>query len=349
MKILLIGGSRFIGRHLAQQAQAAGHEVILFNRGQSWPDAPFQQIQGNLNQITEYKQTLLDLAPDAVLHCLAMTPQHAHDFVSVFADSSARLSLLSSADCYAAFQDLVKGREQSDWPLNEHDPVTEIPYYWRSIDSLHNVDYDKNQVTEIVQAACPQATVYRLPMVYGPHDQQYAYRHGWILQHIRLQQDKVVLGLNKQASLWHYGYVENIAAALLHGMTEIGNESAHAGKIYNLAEKRVRSWRRWVELFYAAAEQKLEVLTMPDDWLEKDDTTAAQVPQHLLLDSSAFALDTDFVAPIGIEQAIQRTLAWGLQEPDQLGPVPDFAGRHLAWESYLAARNRYHDTIAHEN
>jgi 2'-hydroxyisoflavone reductase len=33
MKILVIGGTRFIGRHFATAAVAQGHDVTLFNRG----------------------------------------------------------------------------------------------------------------------------------------------------------------------------------------------------------------------------------------------------------------------------------------------------------------------------
>ena len=37
MKILIIGGTRFLGRHLVESALARGHEVTLFNRGKSNP------------------------------------------------------------------------------------------------------------------------------------------------------------------------------------------------------------------------------------------------------------------------------------------------------------------------
>lgn len=37
MKILIIGGTKFVGRHLVDAALAAGHEVTLFNRGQTNP------------------------------------------------------------------------------------------------------------------------------------------------------------------------------------------------------------------------------------------------------------------------------------------------------------------------
>ncbi|MFZ1767832.1 MAG: NAD-dependent epimerase/dehydratase family protein, partial [Caldilinea sp.] len=37
MRLLIIGGTVFLGRHLAEQALQRGHAVTLFNRGQSNP------------------------------------------------------------------------------------------------------------------------------------------------------------------------------------------------------------------------------------------------------------------------------------------------------------------------
>ena len=38
MKLLIIGGTRFLGRALVDTAVARGHTVTLFNRGKSNPD-----------------------------------------------------------------------------------------------------------------------------------------------------------------------------------------------------------------------------------------------------------------------------------------------------------------------
>ena len=44
MRILIIGGTRFLGRHLVEAALARGHEVTLFNRGKSNPGL-FPQVE----------------------------------------------------------------------------------------------------------------------------------------------------------------------------------------------------------------------------------------------------------------------------------------------------------------
>jgi 2'-hydroxyisoflavone reductase len=38
MRILIVGGTRFVGRHITEAALAAGHEVTLLHRGQTGPD-----------------------------------------------------------------------------------------------------------------------------------------------------------------------------------------------------------------------------------------------------------------------------------------------------------------------
>jgi 2'-hydroxyisoflavone reductase len=51
MKLLIIGGTRFLGRHLVTAALERGHEVTLFNRGtQPAPLAPVETIHGDRNK-----------------------------------------------------------------------------------------------------------------------------------------------------------------------------------------------------------------------------------------------------------------------------------------------------------
>ena len=52
MKLLILGGTRFVGRHLVTAAIARGHEVTLFNRGRhsSDPPADIETILGDRNR-----------------------------------------------------------------------------------------------------------------------------------------------------------------------------------------------------------------------------------------------------------------------------------------------------------
>jgi nucleoside-diphosphate-sugar epimerase len=55
MKLLILGGTLFLGRYLTEAAQARGHEVTLFNRGQTnaglFPD--IETLRGDREQSLE--------------------------------------------------------------------------------------------------------------------------------------------------------------------------------------------------------------------------------------------------------------------------------------------------------
>ena len=51
MKLLLLGGTVFLGRHIVEEALTRGHEVTLFNRGQHNPDLfpHVEKLRGDRN------------------------------------------------------------------------------------------------------------------------------------------------------------------------------------------------------------------------------------------------------------------------------------------------------------
>ena len=104
MKLLVIGGSRFVGRHLVQAALAAGHAVTLFNRGQSspWRPADAQLLVG------DRQGDLAALAGpgvgpwDAVVDCCAYLPADAARMADALAGRVGCYVLISSVSAYAS-------------------------------------------------------------------------------------------------------------------------------------------------------------------------------------------------------------------------------------------------------
>ncbi|HEX2370409.1 MAG TPA: hypothetical protein VHM94_14370 [Acidimicrobiia bacterium] len=45
MKMLVIGGTRFVGRHAVEQAVGRGHEITMFHRGESEPGDGFPDVE----------------------------------------------------------------------------------------------------------------------------------------------------------------------------------------------------------------------------------------------------------------------------------------------------------------
>lgn len=105
MRVLVIGGTRFVGRHLTHAALARGHDVVLFNRGQTnaelFPEAVTvlgDRRAGGLDQFSgESFDAVFDTAayhPDDVTATAAIAPGVAHyslvSTVSVYRDPLSR-------------------------------------------------------------------------------------------------------------------------------------------------------------------------------------------------------------------------------------------------------------------
>lgn len=332
MKLLVIGGTHFIGREIVRVAVQAGHEVALFNRGQTDPDDLHSTIHGDVAHLVEFRDELRALQPDVVLHCIAYTEHDAANLVEVFAGTGAHLVVLGSQDCYAGFHQFRGERETTDFPIAEGAQLAE-PYYWRGTQHSNAETYDKNRMADVLlrahEAARVRATVLRLPMVYGPGDPQFEHRHGDIIRHVLDARPDFVMGHGEQGVIWTYGYITNVAAAVVHAAGRADVE----GKIFNVGETTVRTRRRWADLYAGARSHVFRYRVVPDELLDTGQVRNRPT-FHIITDNTAFENVTGFTPPISLENGIERTLAWATEHVDALGAQPNYDAR-------LAAALRY--------
>ena len=100
MKLLILGGTRFVGRHLVAAALARGHEVTLFNRGRHLSALP-------ANVATICGDRNIDLAKlkgrnwDVVIDTCGYLPHTVTAAAEALADSVACYVFISSISVYA--------------------------------------------------------------------------------------------------------------------------------------------------------------------------------------------------------------------------------------------------------
>ena len=127
MRLLILGGTRFVGRHLTAAALAAGHQVTLFHRGQTNPDLypEAEQLRGDRGR---------DLSPlhgrrwDAAIDVNGYVPKQVRSAAKLFADEVERYVFVSTMSVYADFS-IPTIREDSPLkePQAEDEAVDEIP------------------------------------------------------------------------------------------------------------------------------------------------------------------------------------------------------------------------------
>lgn len=102
MKILVIGGTKFVGKYIAEAAVACGHEVTLFHRGK----ASKPEDQPEVSHILGNRENQQDLAKlsehewDVVIDSSAYTPVTLAKTIQALKDHTKRYIFISTISVY---------------------------------------------------------------------------------------------------------------------------------------------------------------------------------------------------------------------------------------------------------
>lgn len=100
MNLLIIGGTRFLGRALVDAALAAGHTLTLFNRGQSNPDL-YPTVETLIGDRDGGLDVLNGRSWDAVIDTCGYVPRIVQAAADLLADQIAHYTFISTMSVYA--------------------------------------------------------------------------------------------------------------------------------------------------------------------------------------------------------------------------------------------------------
>lgn len=124
MKLLIIGGTRFLGRAIVDVALAAGHSVTLFNRGQS-----NAELYSDLEQIHGDRDGGLGVLDgrswDAVIDTCGYVPRLVGDSAAFLADKVEHYTFISTISVYSDLT-LVDMDESGPLGTMEDETVEEV-------------------------------------------------------------------------------------------------------------------------------------------------------------------------------------------------------------------------------
>lgn len=174
MKLLILGGTRFVGRHLVAAALERNHEITLFNRGKHPASAPtnVETIHGDRNKDLE---KLKGRRWDAVIDTCGYLPRSVAAAAETLTDSVDRYVFISSLSVYADF---------SRFGIDETAPLATLTD--QQLEKANELD-SSGQTSAVtygnmyggLKALCEQAAEAVLPnrvliirpgLIVGPHD-----------------------------------------------------------------------------------------------------------------------------------------------------------------------------------
>jgi 2'-hydroxyisoflavone reductase len=159
VKLLLIGGPRFLGRAIADAALAGGHELTFFNRGRTNPEL-YPEIERIVGDRTSDVSALTEQRWDAVIDTCGYLPDVVRASAEALADAGA-YCFVSSVSVYA---------DQSVPPTEESAVATlgELP-----ADEVTDESYGALKALceeEVRRVFGDRALVVRPGLIVGPHD-----------------------------------------------------------------------------------------------------------------------------------------------------------------------------------
>ena len=316
MKILVIGGTNFIGPPVVRRLSEIGHEVTVFHRGKTTADLPegVNYIQGDRKNLAAHQSQFANISPQVVLDMIPFTEQDARDLVNTFRGISQRIVAISSQDVYRAYNVLLQ-REQGiePIPLKEDSALRTQLYPFRELPERPlncPADYDKILVEQVVMGNLDlPGTILRLPMVYGSHDPLHR-----LFPYIKRMDDKrPAIVLEESIANWCgcWGYVENVAEAIAISVT---NERA-VGQIYNVAEEIIVSEAERIRNIGRLVGWHGEVVIAPKSKMPESWNLGFNTKQHWVSDTTRIRQELSYSEPIPQEEALRQTISWQRNHP----------------------------------
>jgi nucleoside-diphosphate-sugar epimerase len=329
MRILVIGGTRFIGKAVVRRLVAHGHEVAVCNRGRTKSRLPdgVQRIIANRDNLADSRGALHRFAPDIVVHNIALHKKHAAGAVEVFRGMASRLVFVSSMDVYRAFGRLsgLEPGPLEPMPSDEDAPLRErsYPYRAQAADTSDpRWDYDKIPAEKVVLSDPDlPGTVLRLPMVLGPDD--YQHRLFPMVRPMLDRRREIVL--QEDYAHWRstYAYVENVGEAIALACT---NEQA-AGRIYDVADEALSTLELgW--LISCVLEWDGEFVLLPRDKLPDALVVPMNVEQDVVSRAERIRKELGYEPLVPLRDGVRDAVGWEMDNP--LDPID---ASRLAYEA----------------
>jgi nucleoside-diphosphate-sugar epimerase len=241
MKILVLGGTQFIGLRLVDLLVRQSHEVTVLNRGVTVATLPesVERLTADRSKPETVLAALRGRTFDVVMDIFAFDPAEVQPVLDALTGNFAQYILCGSVGYY---------QPGETFPIDESHPVIE--------------DADKILSEKLLMEACSRgefaATVIRPPVVYGPHNPIVNREASYFAQLSRGR--PIILGGDGTLAVLHSVHVDDVASAFA---LAAGNEAA-AGQIFNIADSLAYTHKGYIETIAEAMGVPLELVCTGD-------------------------------------------------------------------------------------
>ena len=163
MRILVIGGTRFVGRHIVAEALGRGHELTVLHRGQTGPDlfAGVEHLIADRDDDEALAKVLAGRSFDATVDVCAYVPRQVRTLATALGERGGHHVFISTVSVYD--EPGAPGADESSTLLELDDAETE---------EITGETYGplKVECERVAEASYESVAVVRPTYVVGPYD-----------------------------------------------------------------------------------------------------------------------------------------------------------------------------------
>lgn len=314
MNILIIGGTGLISTSISRQLMEAGHNLTLYNRGQTEPRLPgnYQVIRGNRNDFTAFEEKIASAGSfDCVIDMVTFKPEQAESTIRAFTGRVGQFIFCSTVDVYT--------KPPATFPVLESHERIALSDYGRDKAKCEDLFMEAHQAGHF------PVTILRPASTYGEGG-NIIHTFGWETYFLdRLRKGKPVIVHGDGEALWVSCHIDDVARAFVNA---VGNERAY-GHAYHLTGEEWQTWNQYHDrLVEAIGAPKPNIIHMPADILVRIS------PEHTMItylnfqfsnifDNSAAKRDLGFEVTVDWRSGSKRTYDW-LNEHDLIADWQSF-------------------------
>jgi len=332
MDVLLVGGTGIISTGITEQLVAAGHDVTLYNRGQTdvtVPDA-VDHVQGDREDLETFERDVPEIGPDAVVDMRCFTPDEAESAIRACADVD-RYVFCSSVAAY-------------DHPVEDY-PITEDAPRKPAGENYGEAKAECERRFERAHAESDFPVVTLRPgHTYGEGGTRggLCYSLGWEQTAFvdRLRQGEPVVVHDSGTSLWASCHRDDVASAFVAAL-----ERGETGEAYQVATEEEYAWDAYLEIAAdAIGAPDPEIVHVPTECIaaalpERSELLTRDLQYSLTYDSSKARDALGFDPEVDWADGFRRTVEW-LDERGEIDPA-ESADDDAVVEAWESARDAF--------
>ena len=247
MRILVIGGTLFVGARLVAELLKEGHQVTVLHRKKSHAlGRRVENLQADRNDAAQLAKALEGRRFDVVFDNVydwerGTTAPQVEATVKLVSDRLVRYVFMSSV---AAYGDGLNHYEDDALAPDDHPDA-----YVRNKAMTERVLFRMHQRTGLPVVS------FRPPFIYGPENPFYREQFFWD----RMKAGRTVVLPGDGNRLMQFVYVKDLVAAMIRSMSEPGA----VGQSFNIANERPVTQLELVNALARAAKKKPQIARVP--------------------------------------------------------------------------------------